>query len=202
MINGLFDIDSIVSIIEKDEKIQNTDKRDTESTTNANITSSITNISCCGEMSMSIDSSASTINIDDECYNFLEELTDLNEIEPLEDDVFDDPHTSLASSSINTYESQTEIQFSDYFHDHTYDHNHSAAIEYRQKRDKNNQASRKSRLIRKEKNVEQERLAELLTTQNKSLKRKISLLENVIDIMKQELLVNMSPSKKSKIDKS
>lgn len=202
MINGLFDIDLIDSIIEKDDKQQKIDKMNTEcaETMNCSISSSTTTINSFSDAgSTSMQSPVS--NIIEGCCDFLEEFTDLTKIVSSEDDVFNEPGTSSKDNSTITLQPVSDVELSDYFHDHTYDHTYdlhsSESSDYRQKRDKNNMASRKSRLIRKEKNVELERIATLLSSQNSSLKRKISLLENVIGVMKQELLTTMVPAKKS-----
>jgi hypothetical protein len=63
---------------------------------------------------------------------------------------------------------------------------------YRERRDKNNIASRRSRQIRKQKFVEMDKEADRLTTENERLRTKIDELESLAKVMKAELIKKMT----------
>jgi len=63
---------------------------------------------------------------------------------------------------------------------------------YRERRDKNNVASRRSRQIRKQKFKEMDKEADILTSANEKLRQKIEELEGLAKIMKAELIKKMT----------
>lgn len=63
---------------------------------------------------------------------------------------------------------------------------------YRERRDKNNEASRRSRQIRKQKYIEMESEADVLEAKNDKLREKIVELENLAKLMKAELIKQMT----------
>lgn len=69
---------------------------------------------------------------------------------------------------------------------------HKPVTKYRERRDKNNEASRRSRQIRKEKFVEMDKEAEILEVRNDELRKKIVELEAMAKTMKAMLIQKMT----------